>query len=154
MAKAKKELKEIKVDVQLKAIELLRQSFHLPANVDVESLISFSFNVGVNFNANAVDKLLFVVVNVEVQDGQEQHGIASILVSCVYYVANFSEVIKTGDNSNLVLPTPLVDKLISDAISTTRGIMFSAFKGTFLHNAVLPMMDSSTYLKQQSAGTP
>jgi hypothetical protein len=154
MAKAKKVNKEITVDLQLKAIELLHQSLHLPANVEAESLTSFAFKVAANFTAKEVDKLLFVVVNVEVRDGQEQHVIASIVVSCVNYVANFSEVIKAGDNGNLALPTPLVEKLISDAISTTRGIMFSAFKGTFLHNAVLPIIDSSTFLKQQSVAMP
>lgn len=154
MAKAKKEYKEVGVNLQLKAIELLRQSFHLPADVEAESLTSFTFKLGANFTANAVDKLLFVVVNVEVYDGQEKHAIASIVVSCVYYVANFNEVIKTGDNGNFSFPTPLVEKLVSDAISTTRGVMFAAFKGTFLHNAILPIMDGNTILKQQGVVVP
>ena len=33
----------------------------------------------------------------------------------------------------------------SVAISTTRGLMFSSFKGTFLHEAILPLIDPNQF---------
>jgi hypothetical protein len=45
----------------------------------------------------------------------------------------------------MYLPSGIIDLLNSVSVSTVRGMMFSAFKGTFLHNAVLPVIDPKTF---------
>lgn len=34
----------------------------------------------------------------------------------------------------------------SISISTMRGLMFAQFKGTFLHNAILPIIDPGSFI--------
>ena len=43
------------------------------------------------------------------------------------------------------LPTDIIVTINSISISTIRGIMFSTFKGTYLHNAFLPIIDPKSF---------
>jgi hypothetical protein len=43
------------------------------------------------------------------------------------------------------LPSDIIIAMNSISISTIRGIMFSTFKGTYLHNAFLPVIDPKSF---------
>ena len=43
------------------------------------------------------------------------------------------------------LPSDIIIAINSISISTIRGIMFSTFKGTYLHNAFLPVIDPKAF---------
>ena len=45
-----------------------------------------------------------------------------------------------------------ISTLNSISISTTRGMMFSAFRGTFLHNAILPLIDPAFKEEDKTGG--
>ena len=66
--------------------------------------------------------------------------LGSIKVSCVYYIDNLTEF-KSTDNKQFDFPNDFISTVNSISISTARGIMFSQLKGTFLHNAILPILD-------------
>ena len=88
---------------------------------------------------------MFVIVSVEIRSEDQNHILGSLAVSCIYSIVNFDEVIKIEADGKLDIPQPLVEILNSISISTTRGVMFSAFKGTFLHNAFLPIVDPRSF---------
>lgn len=138
------EHKEFTVDLQLKSIEILKGSINLPSNPDV-SLTNFIFNINIESKADATNKLLFVVVSVEIRSEDQNHILGSLAASCIYSIVNFDDVVKVDVEGKLDIPQPLVDIINSISISTTRGIMFSTFKGTFLHNAFLPIIDPRTF---------
>jgi hypothetical protein len=60
---------------------------------------------------------------------------------CIYSISKFDDVIKMNAEGKLEIPQPLAELLNAVSVSTARGAMFSAFKGTFLHNALLPMVE-------------
>lgn len=64
---------------------------------------------------------------------------------------NFNEVIHADAEGIVTLPQDLADILNSISISTTRGLMFSAFKETFLHNAFLPIIDPKQFSQLKKA---
>jgi hypothetical protein len=132
------------VDLQLKSIELLRGSISLPAVPEL-SLNNFNFNISVESKADAPNKFLFIIVSVEIRTEDQNHILGSLAVSCIYSIANFDDVVKIESDGNLNIPQPLVETLNSISISTTRGVMFSTFKGTFLHNAFLPVVDPRSF---------
>lgn len=138
------EHKEFSVDLQLKSIELLKGSITLPSTPDV-SLSNFNFNINMESKADATNKLLFVIVSVEIRSEDQNHIMGSLAASCIYGISNFDEIIKIEADGKLNIPQPLVEILNSISISTTRGIMFSTFKGTFLHNAFLPIIDPRSF---------
>ena len=58
----------------------------------------------------------------------------------LFIFENFDDVISTTPNGELELALNVRERLLQYSSSTTRGVMFSTFKGTFLHNAILPLL--------------
>jgi len=137
---SKIENKAFTVNLQLKSIELLKGSISLPSVPEV-SLNNFNFNINLDSKADSTNKLLFVIVSVEIRSEDQNHVLGSLAVSCIYSIVNFDEVVKIEADGKIDIAQPLVEILNSISISTTRGVMFSTFKGTFLHNAFLPIVD-------------
>lgn len=134
------EQKEVNIEMQIKAIELLNNSIILPPNAK-NPITNFNFNLNIESKADASKKLVFVIVNVEIKNDDQSLIIGTISVSCVYEIFNFEEAIKIEVDGRINMPPKLVETLNIISISTTRGVMFSTFKGTFLHNAFLPIID-------------
>ena len=141
---SKIENKDFTVDLQLKSIELLKGSISLPSVPDV-SLNNFNFNISLESKADATNKFVFIIVSVEIRSEDQNHILGSLAVSCIYSLVNFDEVVKIEADGKLDIPQPLVEILNSISISTARGVMFSTFKGTFLHNAFLPIVDPRSF---------
>lgn len=141
---SKIENKDFTIDLQLKSIELLKGSISLPSVPEV-SLNNFNFNISLESKADATNKILFVIVSVEIRSEDQNHVLGSLAVSCIYSIVNFDDVVKIEADGKLDIPQPLVEILNSISISTARGVMFSTFKGTFLHNAFLPIVDPRSF---------
>lgn len=145
---SKIENKDVSIDLQLKSIELLKGSISLPSVPGV-SLNNFSFDISLESKADAGNKFVFVIVSVEIRSEDQNHVLGSLVTSCIYGLANFDEIIKIDADGKVNLPQPLVELLNSISISTTRGVMFSTFKGTFLHNAFLPIVDPRSFQQRE-----
>lgn len=128
---------ELKVDILFKTIEILGASLNLPVNNIVTP--NFRFKVSVDTKCDQNTKTIFLVVNIDIKNDDETFTYGSISASCVYEISNFEEVVKFSPSGALDIPRQVIDMFNSVSISTIRGVMFSTFKGTFLHNAVLPM---------------
>lgn len=133
------ENKEFNAEIQIKAIEQLNSSLRLPENPNAP-LTNFNFNIGIESRADVENKIVFVIVNVEVKNDDHSVDLGMLSVSCIFEIGNFEEVIKI-ENGKVNIPEKLIETLNIISISTTRGVMFSTFKGTFLHGAVLPIID-------------
>jgi hypothetical protein len=138
MAKIKN--KDFDVEMQIKSIELLSSTLNLPANPNAP-LINFNFNISVESRADAANKLVFVIVHVKINNDDQSMLLGALSLSCIFEIANFEDVIKIETDGQLIIPQGLINTLNTISISTTRGVMFSTFKGTFLHGAVLPIID-------------
>lgn len=141
---AKIENKDLKVEMQIRAIEILNGSLQLPATPNA-AITTFNFNISIESKADAPNKLVFVIVHVEIKNDDHSLVMGALSVSCIYEIVNFDEVIKIEENGKLDIPQRLIETLNIISISTTRGVMFSTFKGTFLHGAVLPIIDPKQF---------
>jgi len=56
---------------------------------------------------------------------------------------------RANKSKPLELPEPLATTLNSVSISTTRGLMFAIFRGSFLRKAVLPVVDPTLFAIQR-----
>lgn len=137
---AKIENPEFKVEMQLRAIELINSTLHSPTVPNI-SVANFNFNIGIETKADATNKLVFVIVSIDIRNDDQSLILGSLTVSCIYEIVNFDTLMKNDAEGKLEIPTQLIEILNSISISTVRGVMFSTFKGTFLHNAVLPIID-------------
>ncbi len=141
---AKIENKENNVDMQLRAIELLNNSLTLPSNPNTP-VTNFNFNIHIESRTDAVKKLVFVIVHIDIKNDDLSAVLGNLSVSCIFEIVNFEDVIKVEADGNVNIPQQLIETLNGISISTARGVMFSTFKGTFLHNAVLPIIDPNRF---------
>lgn len=141
---AKIENKDFNVEMQIRAIELLNGSLNLPAKPNTP-VTNFNFNISIESRADAVNKLVFVIVHVEIKNDDLSVVLGALSVSCIFEIVNFEDVIKVEADGKVNIPQRLIETLNIISISTTRGVMFSTFKGTFLHGAVLPIIDPKQF---------
>ena len=146
MSKSKN--KDFNVGLQLKSIEILKSSLSLPPSQEVV-LNKFNFNINIESKADPNCKMLFVIVSVEISSEDRSHILGSLAASCIYEIYNYEENIKIEVGGKIIMPEQLTDMLNSISISTIRGVMFSNFKGTFLHNAILPIIDPRKFISSE-----
>lgn len=141
---AKIENKDFNAEMQIRAIELLNGSLNLPTNPNTP-VTNFNFNISIESRVDAVNKLVFVIVHVEIKNDDHLVVLGALSVSCIFEILNFDDVIKVETDGKVDIPQRLIETLNIISISTTRGVMFSTFKGTFLHGAVLPIIDPQQF---------
>ncbi len=127
--------------IKLTGIELLSSSLNRPDLV-AKDQTAFLFGIMVMYEIAMEKKLIFVIANVNIQSLEEKKDVGSISVSLIFEIENFAEVVTIIDDNNFKLTEAVKDVLNAISISTTRGVMFSTFKGTYLHNAILPVVDA------------
>ena len=138
MAKIKN--KDLRTDVQLKAIEVLKSELQMPSDAD-KALFTFNFNLQIESKTDVSQQLVFVITHVEINNEDHSGRLGAVTVSCIFEIENFDSRLKIDSHGRPEIPDYILEKLTDVSISTTRGVMFSTFKGTFLHAAVLPLID-------------
>jgi len=142
--KKQKEIKSKNVFF-IKSIEILSFSINSKEKPLPEQL-TFKFNVRLEFKTNDDLNYLYLITHIDIENVDLSIMVGQLSVSCIFQIENISKKIKIKDNHSIDIPTELLEELIEVSVSTTRGVMFSTFKGTFLHNAVLPIMDVKQFV--------
>lgn len=75
--------------------------------------------------------------------------LAFFKTALVFEIFEFDEIFKNVGEDKYDIPVGLEILLKSAGISTTRGIIYSEVRGTYLHGAVLPLIDMATLIKAQ-----
>jgi len=72
---------------------------------------------------------------------QNEEGYSILMILCynLKLIENFEEKIKLNDERKYVIPTAFEMFMRSVSISTTRGIVYAELRGTYLHNAIMPV---------------
>jgi hypothetical protein len=131
---------------QIKAIELLDYSMVAPQQQQ-SGITTNQFDIKIEHRYTIEKNRVFVVCTISIYNEQKNQLLGSLKSSCMYHVENLESFFEQNTKS-LQLPDQLVITLNSIAVSTTRGLMFSQFRGTSLHNAVLPVIDPTSFLKE------
>lgn len=124
---------------RVKAIEIIKFDMKIPEKRE-KRIENFNFDVNLQLRVIPKEKSLIVMVSVKVTDKERIYELSDITTSFVYAIDNFDEVLPLQDNQYQV-PPAIVEILNKESISATRGIMYQQFKGTFLHTAILPLLD-------------
>lgn len=135
---------------QLRAIELhelvlpkLAQGATPPAK--------FNFDLNIESSVDAAQKIVINRIKVNIKGDDANTVLGSLTCACVFSVANFEEVITLNGNAPADINEAFAETLNAISISTTRGVMFSELKGTFLHFAFLPIIDIKAMQKNAPA---
>jgi hypothetical protein len=132
-------IRQQNVEFKFQGIEILNAEINSPEKGLPNNAI-FSFDISIEQRFNVEQGLVFVICDVStfLLDSPSDR-LGRIRSSCIFNVTELEKFI--GDDRKMSLSEEFVTALNSISISTTRGIMFSTFKGTVLQGAVLPHID-------------
>ncbi len=132
-----------KVGILYKGIELLNSNMiYYPETIDGSTNLGYNINVEANINPEL--KIIFLESRVEIFIEPTKIKLAEIEVRNIFEISNFNEVV-TIQEEIFEINEQILKTLQIISIGTTRGIMYSNFKGTFLHGAILPLLDPQTF---------
>jgi hypothetical protein len=137
-------MEQVNVNFQLKEIELVEINLHHP-QIPLNPARTYNFNIQIEQRINNEDKMVAVTTSIEVIHKEDTQCHASIKTNCIFIIENFQDFIYESNNQ-VNLPGQFVITLNSISLSTTRGIMYSHFKGTFMHNVLLPIVNPSSFV--------
>ncbi len=138
--------REKNVEFQLVNIEILESEIKAP-KTPLPNNVIFSFAIAIEQRFNIEKGLIFVICNISTftQDNPKQI-LGKYRSNCIFKVKNLNKYITEDKKINL--SKEFITTINSAALSTTRGLMFSLFKGTFLQGAILPLLTPSQYKKE------
>lgn len=131
------------VTFSLKGIDLLECRIIQPKTQGAD-LNVFHYDILIEHQVNNELNILQVVTHVELFNEARDFNFGAIKVGCAF---ELDDLKKYFDNKtkNYIIPKGIIEVLNSVSISTTRGVMFSQLRGTYLHNAILPIIDPKTF---------
>lgn len=135
---------QVVFEFKLTAVELLEFSLTFNERL-ITDLKLFHYNINIEHRIVEESKLVMVIMHVSVLHEDQESILATVKASCVYEVTNIEEIIKKQGNNLSILEgaSTIVNSI---TISTVRGIMFSLFRGTILHNAILPVIEPKSLI--------
>jgi hypothetical protein len=134
------------VNFQIKAVELLDSCINAPIKPLAAEAV-FNFDLNLEHRINPENDIVIVVCSVSVFNETRDEQLGKLRSGCIYLIKNLKQFVNS--ETKALESEPLATALNSVSISTTRGLMFAMFRGTFLHNAVLPVVDPTSFTIQK-----
>lgn len=134
------------IGFQLKGIEILNINFSHPQKQS-ESETAFTFDISIEHRIKPDDGLILVACTVGILNELDREEIGKITTLCVYEVEGLNGFVD-NQAQQVDLPEHLATAINSISLSTTRGIMYSNFKGTILDKAYLPIISPASFTKR------
>ncbi len=141
-------MSEKSYNIKFIAIELVSKSLlEPPKDLDPQEN-EFTFNFTIDMKVNAERKLSFVITSMDIVRAKQNDKVADLKTLCVFELPDFEQsFIINDENKTIDTPFELEVILKAASLSTTRGIISSELRGTYLQNAVLPLIDMVTVIK-------
>lgn len=133
------------VNFQIRGMEILDSCLNAPTS-PLPSNPKFQFDLAIEHRLNLENKLVIVICKVGIRDEAKEILYGELKGSCIFFVEKLDEYFNKETNK-LTLPDEFIITLNSVTISSMRGLMFSFFRGTFLHQAILPIVDPKSFEK-------
>lgn len=136
--------KQEKMEFQLVNIEILDSLIKAPKEPLPNDVI-FSFDITQEQRINVEKEFVIVICDIKTfPQGNTEIKLGRFRSSCIFKVKDLKNFISKENKINL--PEDFIITVNSVAISTTRGLMFSLFNGTFLQGALLPLVNPSQFI--------
>ncbi len=134
------------VSFKLGGIEILESCLFASKKAVTGNQI-FHFDIQLEHKMNISKQLIVVVPTISIMAEKKGEQLGLFKSSCIYHVDKLEDFLNKETNE-LSLPKELIVTLNSVSISTTRGMMYSFFRGTILHNAILPVINPQEFKVQ------
>ena len=138
-------------EIKFVGIELLSKAISDPPD-PLKQTAYFSFNFLVDIKLDPPNKNAGVLTTVDIlyiKESGEKNNAANFKILCVFELPDFDAVFTKTDNNKYDIPIDMEILLKSAGLSTIRGIIYSEVRGTYLHAAILPLIDINELVRDQ-----
>lgn len=124
---------------RMDGIEVINFSLNPPIAME-ESKETFEFSIELEQKTNADKKLIIVFTSIDIKDSESKNALANLRVACGFEITAFDLVIKRNKDGQYAIPHEISIIVNRVAIATTRGILFSQLRGSYLQKSILPLL--------------
>ena len=110
-----------------------------------------NFNLQLKHQIMDKESAIGVICTIKTTHDESGQDLATFTGRMVFQVDDLSKHTKKDDNGQIGLPKDLINNVNGVTISTLRGMMWATFKGTYLHRAVLPIVNPEGFQQGQQA---
>lgn len=133
------------IDFSFTDIQLLSKTVNY---VNVGQEFGFRYEINVDSKVRAEIKTVVVLVNVSIKN-EKDALLVNIAVVFSFEVKEFEKYIILKDSGLYEVPDVLDEIFRQVSISTTRGIIYSELRGTYLHSAIMPVVFPKQAIKEK-----
>lgn len=138
-------MSENKFGFRIVNIDIFRKLVE-PKPSDLNEL-NFTFDIATESGVLKEQELVLSFVKTDIREGNNLQIFATFTIVCIFQILSFADNVTLSKDGLYILNEELEKYLKSVAISTSRGVIWSELRGTYLHNAVMPVIDISTLKK-------
>lgn len=101
---------------------------------------SFNFQVTVETKVQPAGKLVIPFIYVKIMFVDNTDSIADFTIACAFYIEEFEKIILPNEEGVYTVPQDFDNLIRPISISTARGVIASDLRGTYLQNAIMPVI--------------
>lgn len=110
-----------------------------------------NFNLQLRHQVMEKESAIAVICTIRTASEGTQQELATFTGRMTFAVDGLASITKQQADGQIALPKDVINSLNGITISTMRGMMWSTFKGTYLHRAVLPIVNPEGFQAGQQA---
>ena len=130
------------VPLKIAGIELIEYSIKQPFELLPEQF-ECRYNVNIEHKVDKQSNRIICIMTFEVIAEDSSLNLANAKIGCIFDIVDMNQFM---ENDAIHIPDPLIVTLNSISLSTCRGVMFGLFRGTYLHNTILPIIDPKSFI--------
>lgn len=100
----------------------------------------FHFEIRVEIRAESAKNLVIPFVFVNIKNSDKTKSLAKFIIACLIEVKDFGKKILLNKENLYVIPDDFSITLRQMSLSTARGVIYSELRGTYLNNAIMPVV--------------
>lgn len=100
----------------------------------------FEFNIQQELKINPAKRLLIVFTTVTGKEIDKDQTLVNLQVACGFEIPSAGVSVKKDKEGNFTIPRDVQVAAGSIATATTRGILYAQLRGSYLQNAILPLL--------------
>jgi hypothetical protein len=129
-------------NIKIHGIELIEKSLY---RATLDSPDVFNFQTTLQSLLDHTQQMIVYFVSIEIKNIKSNNLVGKIMAGVGFVIEDFEQVFLKDKKEQYIIPDDLENMLKTISISTMRGIMFSEFRGTQLHKAVLPIIMANSF---------
>ena len=137
--------KEFKI--KFMGAEIVSKMIAQPSQEILDKPQNFNFDFLVDVKVSAEKKSAVAVTDISITDITKSKNLAVFKTICVFELPDFDKYFTKVGGKQYDIDIDLEIILKSTGISTTRGMVVSELRGTYLHNAILPLVDMAKLVR-------